>query len=462
MGGWTASPFVGVPIEGRVRDMLAWRPNSLTGRYCAIGTHTNAYQFDGGAIVDITPIGFVPGRADSILGDGYGAGLYGVDEYGTPRGTSAQTLDASVWTFDMFGEVLLGCFSNDGIIYEYLVGTDSELTPIDNAPTARAICVSDERHVFAFGCDGNPNLVRWSDRENRDIWAPASTNRAGSYDMQATSAFQCGKRVRGMVLGWTATEVFGFAPLANSLVYSQERLSSQCGAISQHAVVVVTNDYGEAAYWMSQEAFFVYDGFVRKLPCELHDYIFNDINVLQSAKVQTRANSKFGEIWFFYCSASSNEIDRAVVYSFENNTWSKANISRLCWLDKGIFPLPIAIDENGTVYEHETGSTANGDPLPSYALSFPLVFGATGQRFTDISAFWPDMDALSGECALTVIGRDYPGGPDLVFGPYNFDPSIEKIDLAISTRQFQIKISGITGPWELGLPLLEVQGGSGR
>ena len=461
MGGWVAVPFVGGPVLGRARDFIAWRPNSQAGRLALIGTHSNAYRFDGGAITDVTPVGFVPGRADSLIGAGYGAALYGDDDYGTPRTTSSNTLEAASWTFDMFGEVVLGCYSGDAKLYEYLDAPGAKLVPIAGAPSARAMCVSDERHVFAFGCDGDPSNVRWSDRENRTVWTPSGTNRAGGYQVQITSAFQCGKRCRGQVLAWTQTELFGFAPLANSLVYSRDPLGAQCGAMGPNAVAVVTDRGGEVAYWMSPHGFYTFDGTVRELPCDLQDYVFKDINIIQRVKTQVRSNKLHGEIWFFYCSAASNEIDRAVVYCYRNNTWSKANISRLVWLDTGIFPLPLALDQNGVIYEHERGDTANGAALSSYVLSHPLTIG-TGQSFTDVSDFWPDMDPLSGTAAVSFICRDFPGAPDVVHGPFPFTPADEKIDLAISTRQIQIKIAGVSGYWELGIPLLNRQMGSGR
>ncbi|AYJ85778.1 hypothetical protein D3Y57_07065 [Sphingomonas paeninsulae] len=462
MGGWVQSPVDGSAISGRPRDWLAWRPNNLSARLSAIGTHLGVFKFDGGSVTDISPVGIIPGRADSIIGSGFGAGLYGDEFYGTERTSSANLLDATVWTFDMFGEILLGCFSANGTLYEYLDGSTTKMVPVTNAPMARAMCVSDERHVFAFGCDGNPNLVRWSDRENRNVWAPLATNRAGSYDLQATSPLQCGKRVGGQILAWTQTEVFGLAPLSNSLVYSRDRLASECGAMGPHAACVVTDQGGGgSAYWMGSHSFFVFDGLVRKLPCELQDFVFKDINILQRVKCQARANTAYDEVWFFYCSAASTEIDRAVVYNYANATWTKALISRLTWLDAGIFPRPLAITEAGTIYEHENGSMAGTVRMPSFVRSHPIMVGV-GQQLAEISDFWPDMEEGSGTCELTMFCRDYSGGPETPVGPFEFTPAVEKVDLSISTRQAQLQIAGKVGPWELGVPVLNVQSGGGR
>ncbi|HEX8418819.1 MAG TPA: hypothetical protein VF638_02265, partial [Sphingomonas sp.] len=179
------------------------------------------------------------------------------------------------------------------------------------------------------------------------------------------------------------------------------------------------------------------------------------------AKVQARHNSMFGEVWFWYPSAGSNEIDRAVIYNYENGTWSKASVARLAWADRGVFPLPLAVDQNGVIYEHENGDSANGVPMGSYVLSHPLTVGV-GQQMMQLCDFWPDMEPMSDDCTLTIVGRYYSGAPDELFGPYPFDAGTEKIDLSIEVRQAQIKIAGISGYWELGAPILNIQPGSLR
>ncbi len=457
MGGWLQAPVFGL-IAGRAREMIAWKPNSGIGRLGMIGTHSNIYKFDGGAVSDITPAGFVAGRADSMIGAGYGAGAYGREDYGDARSLAATVLDAGLWTMDLYGDVGIGCFNGNTTIYEYTEGA-AQMVPVTNAPRARAMCVSDERHVFAFDADGVPGKVRWSDRENRTIWTAAIGNRAGGHTVQVTSPFQCGKRLRGAVMAWTQNELWAFAPLNSSLVYSKDRIGGQCGVMGPLSVAIVSEAGGEVGYWMAPHGFYAYDGLVRQLDCELQDYVFKDINVLQRAKAHARTNKLKREIWFFYCSAQANEIDRAVVYNYQNRTWTKALIGRTAWLDIGVYPLPFAIDENGVLYEHEKGSTANGAVMPSYVLSHPL---GGGSRFLDILDFWPDMEALSGTAAISFVLRDFPGDLDEVVGPFPFTPADEKVDLTISARQVQVKIAGVSGHWELGEPALTVQQGSGR
>lgn len=459
IGGWYSPPYVGATVTGIPRDMIAWRPNNQSARYFAVGTHLGIYVGDGGSIVDVTPAGFVGGRADSVLGAGFGVGLYGTGTWGTPRAAGATVQDAATWTLDMFGEVCLGLYSNDGVLYEHTAG-GAAFAPVTNAPTGRAMCVSDERHVFIFGTNGNPARVDWSDRENRTIWTPASTNRAGFYELQTTSALQCGKRCRGSVLAWTKTEVFAFAPLSNSLVYSRNRLATDCGVMGPHAVSVVTTNEGDIAFWMGLTNFYIFDGLVRTLPCDLYDYVFKDINSLQRVKVRAGNNQEFSEVWFFYASASSNEVNRAVFYNYQNGTWSKASVARSAWMDRGVFNKPMAYSPAAVLSEHETGDTANGTPIASFVKSAPIDSGSLA--FLDIGAFWPDMEPGGAQAYVSIIGRAYPGASDETFGPYLFEASDEKIDLTISTRQFAVRIAGGFGHWEIGTPMIEMQGSGER
>jgi hypothetical protein len=462
VGGWTSiAPRTGA-VTGLARSMLAYRPNSQAERLLAIGTDQGAFLYDADIVANITPTPFTPGIGSSLPATGFGTGLYGSSTYGTPRpGSTNNLIDASNWSFDMFGQILLGLFSYNGELYKYdRVGADARFIAVAGAPTGRAICMSDERHCFMFGCDGIPGLVRWSDREDYTVWAPLATNRAGSYELQVRSPFQCGVRVRGQILGLTKTEVFAFTPLQNALVYARDRISTEAGVAGPHAIAVVTDSEGETAYWFGPTDFFAYDGLVRTLDCELRDYVFNDVNMLQGSKFSAGVNTQFNEVWFFYCSSASNEIDRGVIYNYADGTWSKATIARLRWQDRGVFANPIAIDAAGTLYTHESGKTANGATMPSFVISHPITIGV-GERFADVDQWWPDMQSGSDAAKVSFICRDWPGEDPRIEGPFDFAIGDEFVPLDFSARELQLRIDG-NGAWELGLPQISMQGGSLR
>lgn len=461
VGGWLNLAPGGAIISGLPRSMIAWRPLNQNGKYAAIGTPNGAYLYDGDLFFNITPDGFVAGEGSSILGRGFGSDRFGVGTFGTERESTGNLIDASSWVFDMFGEQLLGCFTRDGALYEFNAVDDAKMRVVDGAPTARAIAVSDERHVFAFGADGNPGLVRWCDRENYRVWDAAATNRAGGYELQVRSPFQAGRRVRGRMLGWTRTEVFSFEPLQNAFVYSRDRISTEAGVVGPHAVAVVTDSQSEAAYWMGPTNFYAFDGFVRTLDCELRDYVFTDVNLLQGAKFQASVNSAFDEIWFFYCSAASEEIDRGVIFNFVTGAWSKATIARLCWIDTGVFTAPLAFGVDGKLYSHETGSTADGAVMPSFVLSHPIQIGV-GEQLADVDQFWLDLQDGGGSVDVSFLLRNRIGEAAASVGPFTVAVGDEFLPLAFSAREFQLRIAGKTGAWELGVPQISMRGGSLR
>lgn len=462
VGGWVNTNPNGVAVTGVPRAMIAWRPNSQAERWAAIGTDQGVYRYDGDRIDNISPAGFVPGSSTSAIGTGYGVGRYNEGLYGTPRPPVGNIIDAAGWTFDLFGQVLLACYTYSGVIYNYdPAGGGTVLTVVSGAPSAAAIVVSDERHLFAFGSGGDPGYVRWSDRENYSVWTPSSTNRAGGYQLQVRSPFQCGARVRGQVLGITKTEVFAFAPLQNALVYSRDRVSTEAGVIGPHAIAVVTDSSGETAYWMGPNDFYAYDGLVRTLNCELRDYVFNDINLVQGAKSRAGINTQFNEVAFFYPSAASIEVDRGVAYNYADGTWTKLSIARSAWLDAGVFSKPLALTPTGTLFKHETGVTADGAPMPSFVVSHPITLGV-GERFADVDQWWPDMQDGSASAKVSFICRDGPSLPPRTEGPYVFQIGDEFVPLSFSAREMQLRIDGNGGAWELGLPQISMQGGSLR
>ena len=107
VGGWEQFDSTQSALDGKARGILTWRGND-SGKYMAIGTNTKLYASQGGQIYDITPTSFATGREDTIIGYGYGLGIYDTGDYGTERTTSVA-LDATTWSMDNWGEYLVAC-----------------------------------------------------------------------------------------------------------------------------------------------------------------------------------------------------------------------------------------------------------------------------------------------------------------------------------------------------------------
>jgi hypothetical protein len=109
------------------------------------------------------------------------------------------------------------------------------------------------------------------------------------------------------------------------------------------------------AAWMSQSGFWLYNGYVQEIPCDVWDYIQTDINLLQVSKIVAVSNTANHEIEFRYCSNGSSEIDRCAVWNYRTQTWVLGRIARTCGVDRGVFVYPMLISITGTVYDHEVG-----------------------------------------------------------------------------------------------------------
>jgi hypothetical protein len=456
VGGWrrvSASPLAGV-----ARGMHAWRDNLLRRRL-AIGTTQALYIYsDTGAIATITPSGYIPGRVDGVYADGFGYGPYGASTYGTPRVSSASRLlvAASTWSLDNWGENLVACANHDGKIYEWTPGTAAALV-VTNAPTNNlALTVTPERHLVALGAAGNPRLVQWSDRENNTLWAPASTNLAGSLELQTQGVIQCALKVRGETLVLTDQDAHSMRFVGSPLVYGFERVGSACGTLGQKAAIAAD---GWAA-WMGTGGFFVYDGVIRELPSDVYDYVFSDINLDQRSKVHAGLNGDFSEVWWFYCSKNATEIDRYVIWNYVEQNWSVGELSRTSWAPIGVFNKPQLVGVDGHLYEHETGWTANGTAIGSarYVESGALSI-AEGDRTMTVLKMLPDERTL-GDTRVRFKTRLAPNDSERTYGPY---PLSAFTDLRFQARQVSLRVEGVAdADWRIGLPRFDVTEGGRR
>lgn len=465
IGGWVkkkgGSPRADLQVSGLARGCHAWRDNSGTPRY-AIGTHTKLYTGSlGSSLYDATPTltpAFVTGRANSTSSIGYGSSVYGGESYGVARAASTATLDATTWSMDNFGELLMAVQSDDGRILKWdpsvpgaatLITPTSGTVPVSN----QALVVTQERFLLALGADGYPNRVAWCDQEDYQYWNYTNPEKqAGYFDLQSPGRLQLGKRVRGTTLLLTTTD----AHLANYLgapyVYGFDRIGSGCGVVSKNACVAVD----DIAVWMGGNGFWIYDGYVKPLPCEVSDYVFANINVSQQAKVYAVPNTRFFEIWWFFPSESSNECDSYVVWNYRESHWTVGTVPRTCGLDAGVLPAPLWVAPDGYLYDHETGWSYDG-AMP-WVKSGPVEFG-DGDQTMMVRQLVPDQSTL-GDVQMRFGSRFYPTATEYEFGPYS---AANPTSVRFSGRQAFIQVEGASfTDWRLGVPRVDAAPGGRR
>jgi hypothetical protein len=442
IGGWRKKSTTA--LTGLCRGILTWRTNS-GARYIAAGTQSKLYAMDENNVIkEITPTGIASGRADAVSGTGYGYNTYGSFAYGVARPDAGSVAPATTWSLDTWGEYLVACSDTDGKLYEWQLGfaTPTLATAITNAPTGCAALLSTaERFLFALGASSNPRLVKWSDQEDNTTWTAAATNQAGDFELNTVGSLKCGKRVRGINLLFTDVDVHTATYVGLPYVYSFERAGSGCGVISSQSVAAIDS----AAMWMSRSGFWIFDGYVKPLPCDVSDYVFSNMNYNQASKVYAVHNSKYGEVWWFYPSSSSNEVDSYVIYNYREGHWNIGTLGRTAGVDRGVYLNPIMVDASGYIYEHEVGFGYDGGSV--YAESGPYEIGV-GENIMSVRQVIPDEQTL-GEVQISFKSRMYPTSVETTHGPYS---ASQPTDARFSGRQVKIRYTGaVLEDWRVGV-----------
>lgn len=453
IGGWRTR---GDAVSGKARSIISWKANS-GARWSGVGTHTKIYAITSApANFDITPLDFVPGRADADAKTGYGYGTYGAGLYGTPRPDTGSRFPATVIDLDTWGEYLIACSDSDGRVLQWELDTAVKAAAVTNAPTScNGAFVTAQRTLVALGASGNLRKVQWSDVENNTVWTPTATNKAGDFELATVGAILAGRKLSDLAsIILTDADAWAMSFQGGVLVYSFDKIGPSCGGYSRGCLQVV----GQRAAWWGPAGFWVFDGSLRPLRCDVLEYAQANLNASQASKITTLHNGKFGEIWWFYPSSSSTENDSYVYWDYRNDTWGIGTLERTCCIEEGVFSFPIAIDADGQPYEHEVGS-AYDDVVP-YVRFGPIELGA-GDQVMRVTGIVPD-EGTQGTAEIAFINRFYPTGTETTVAQAALS-SAGRTDLRFTARQVELKVlfdANNAARW--GTPRLEVSPGGRR
>ena len=415
---------------------------------------------------------------------------------------TALVTTANLWTFDMWGEILIGCCDSDGRIWYWNPSATDPLTRdalVVNAyaPTENtSILVSKERHLVAFGAGGNPQKIQWSTSEDystatsstNNAWYPTVTNSAGSFEIDTTGKIRSAIKVADIILVNTDLDCHEMRYIGPPYIYSRRMIAGSCGIISRGAIAAVT---GFAA-WMSYDGtFFIYDGSVRPLPCDVSKHISDDMNQVQAAVFYACANSLNNEIWWFYVSSAGSDIDRYVIWNYAENWWSIGELERTAFTDIGVFPNPLGVSSDGYIYEHEkerVGSSVRGagvqDPSTltllsqtDRTLSFGLGSSSTnemtfaetgafevgiGERFANVKTMMTDSIAGDNALSFKVYSALNADSTETVSSSYTLGTD-GYTHLRETGRQLRLKIQApFDQDFEVGPCRVEVSAGGKR
>lgn len=339
LGGWTkmfASPLSGVP-----RKMLAFnRSGTATMAY---GTTTKLYVGTGIAQpTDRSPVGL-------------------------PSGIEA-------WSLDAWGSTLLAS-PQDGTLYEQSgSGTATEVTQAPDRITAMLVS-PERRQVLAFGCNEegsgtfNGLCVRWCDFEDYTDWTTSPSNNAGEHILTGAGRIVTARWVGANIWIWTDNTLWECSFLGNpGQTYYFRAIDDNSGLVGPNAVDVVDG----RAFWIRPDLSLMTaaPGFP---PQALNtDNQFSTGNATSAGKMLLGTNQRFNEVWMFAPSTVGGENGSGKIYNYKDNVSSNLAFGRTAALDDGVLRTVlggsyqstfIAADSDGTVYVHETGTTADGEDM---------------------------------------------------------------------------------------------------
>ena len=468
--------------EHRVTTVLGVNSYQITLSVTANASDTG----NGGASV-VGAYQINTGLDTSVYGTGWGTGPWSRGTWNSGYATALSLAQLRIWSHDNFGEDLLFCVQDGGIYYwDASAGVTtrgvalSSLPGSNKAPTvAKTIIVSErDRHVIAFGCDPeatpgvqDPLTIRFSDQENLLQWESLPTTTAGELRIGTGSGIISAVQTKQQIIVFTDVSMHAMQYIGDPFTFGIQEVSSSISVIGPNSAVAV----GDSVYWMGRSEFYLYDGAVTQIPCDVKEYVFNDLNSLQGLKVYAGHISAFSEVWWLYPSASSQENDRYVVYNYEQRVWYYGVMSRTAWVDRGIRGYPMAVSPDGYVYYQENGlndgSVTPAVPLNAYIESSAVDMGE-GDTFMFATRIIPDLTfrnstAVTPVATMTIKARNFPGGA--YFGQED-EPVTKTASLPVEqfTTQLYTRLRGrslslriesnlLGVAWRLGNPRIDIR-----
>lgn len=404
-------------------------------------------------------------------GTGWGIGGYGTGGYGTgttPTAITGTPINAVDWTLDNWGSYLLANpYGGPIFVWDPLSGNKTALLVADAPPINNGMFVAmPQRQVIAWGTTftgiSDPLLIRWSDVNSYDVWIASITNQAGSYRIpKGSKVVEC---IQGpqQALVWTDLAVWAMQYVGPPYVYQFNEIGTGCGLIGRKAAASMNG----VVYWMSQSQFFkLSGGGVEPIRCPVWDVVFQDLDTNNLDKIVVAPNSRFGEItWYFPTISNGGENQGYVKYNIVLDQWdygfnSTANpyVARSAWTNQSVLGPPIGAGLNYFLYQHETSTDADGQPMNS---SFQTGYFALSEAdvLTFIDQVWPDMKwgyfggSQGANILLTFYVTDYPGQTPTAYGPFTLTQATTYITPRFRGRLVSIKIeSNDAGSfWRLG------------
>ena len=402
-----------------------------------------------------------------------------------PTGVSAAT---TYYVFSVEGLTFNLIDVSGNVINTSSSGTGAVSLIVDVPTVQNNITASDiSRFIITFGCNDygsnvlDPMLIRWSAQDDIYNWTPSITNQAGSIRISHGSEIVGIVQTRQEIVVFTDSAIYSLQYLGPPYVWVPQLLGDNISIMSPNAAVIASG----IVYWMGVDKFYMYDGRVQTLKCDLRRHVFGDLNQEQALQVFAGTSEGFNEVWWFYCSAGSTAVDRYVIFNYLENIWYYGTMSRTAWLDSGLQDVPIAANYvtatlTGNLINHETGlndnTTGTAVAIDAYIGSSEFDIG-DGHNFGFVWRVLPDLTfenatnspaAVAPQVTMTLYGLANSGsgttssanGTVVKGSTYVITEEFTgQIFTRMRGRQMIFKISSnqVNTCWQLGAPRIDIR-----
>ena len=453
-------------------------------------TNANNFKIDVASIGTpgvVTTSGSASGAAFQInigedvttVGNGWGAAAWGFSTWNTARPTGVITARPRIWQIDNFGEDIIATIvGGKTFIFDtsaFVGPRNTRATLLSSAPTqSNFMTISPrDRHIIFFGTQttpGNTNTfdpmaVLFGSQESTTDFIPNATNTAGFQRLSSGNRIVTAVPTRGDILILTNTSAHSMQFVGPPFTFAFKQIGTNCGTLSAHSAVEAEN----VVYWMSDGAFYLFDGVVKEIPCSVQDFVFQDINTDEVSTVFAGVNLDFSEVNWFYASGSSVLIDKVVTYNYLERLWTVGTLARTTWAPKDVFANPLATRYYptsttlaqptvigltagvSTLYDQEKGLNDDTSAITAFITSGDVDI-VDGDNSMFIKRYIPDFKNQSGNLNMQFLVRQYPGATQTVASSTVVDSSTTKVDMRARGRQVAIKIvsTDVDTKWRYG------------
>jgi len=457
------------------------------------------------------------GPAEQSYGYGWGIDTWGTGNWGEAASASNVSLEPGLWSLSNFGQVLVATIAN-GKTFTWDAGIAARLTTRSSTstsgfstsanPTAtRVTLVSPTtRHLIHLGTEttiGDTStqddmFIRFSDQEDINDYTPTAINSAGSQRLQDGTKIIGSLKAKETILVWTDNALYTMKFIGAPFTFGFEQVGTNCGLIGKNAAVEIDG----AAFWMSPNGFFMFDGTVKSLPCSVEDYVYDQADTTKGQQICAGINNLFTEVTWYYPSTNSDYNDQYVVFNYgepmKGGVWYIGTEARTSWIDASVYPkpsatkfsdsatgtFPVIVGQSGlgqtTLFEHEVGTdqvNPNGSTttVTSFVKSYDFDLQAkqkdaqgkssgptiAGEVFLAMRRFVPDFKDLQGNAKVTLAVKRYPQQSETTtaLSPFTINSTTNKKDTRARGRFVNIKIENtdVSESWRFGTLRIDVQ-----